>query len=148
MILPKGTASSPHSALDILRNNILFMTSDRKDQATPVPVEYFDAQSTRPGIKLLWCVFSDKDVDGFRIYRMARNDSYLFVVNRRGLIPAWHQSYLDNELSPSTTYRYVLGVVFSDGSEFLSQPVEATSEGSHSMMPASLVGSPEIVPTR
>jgi hypothetical protein len=97
------------------------------NQTAPVVVESFDAHSTRAGIKLLWRVFSDRDVEGFRIYRIAKNDSYLFVVNSRGLIPAWQQSFLDSEVTPATTYQYLLGVVFSDGSEFISHPVEVTT---------------------
>jgi hypothetical protein len=101
--------------------------ASRGDQAAPTAIEYFDAHAMRSGIKLLWCVFSDKDVDGFQLYRMAEDDSYISVINKRGLIPAWHQNFVDSELAPSTTYRYLLGVVFSDGSESLSQPIVVRS---------------------
>jgi hypothetical protein len=58
---------------------------------------------------------------------MSDGDVALTVVNKRGLIPAWHQDYLDTDVAPSTDYRYVLGIVFEDGMEYLSQPVGARS---------------------
>jgi len=122
---PTLTSSSPQSAVRML-GNALPRTS-QKDQTAPTAIEYFDAHTIRSGIKLLWCVFSDKDVDGFRLYRMAEDDSYISVINKRGLIPAWHQNFIDSELLPSTTYRYLLGVVYSDGSESLSQPIAVRS---------------------
>jgi hypothetical protein len=122
---PHGSVSSPHAAMGLLRNSISGTGDPRHTEGHPVDIEYFDAHPIRTGMKILWCVFSDDDVDGFRIYRMAENSSYLFIVNKRGLIPAWQQNYLDGDLAPSTTYRYLLGVVFNDGSEFLSQPIEA-----------------------
>ena len=136
-LLPRNIASSTHSALELLRYTIRVATNDHQNQSKPVAVEYFDAHSQRAGVKLQWCVFSEKDVDGFRIYRMASDESYLFVVNRNGLIPAWHQDYLDSETAPSTTYRYVLGVVFDDETEFLSQPIEAKSQKKgHALLPS------------
>jgi hypothetical protein len=130
LTLPGLTSSSPHSALDILRNSVRTTPTTNPDASRPVDIEYFDAHPIYSGMKILWCVFSDKDVDGFRIYRMADNSTDLSVVNRRGLIPAWQQNYLDGDLAPSTTYRYLLGVVFDDGSEVFSQPVEAKSSQS------------------
>lgn len=123
--LPSHTASSPQFALGLLHT--AFRDSDRSDgnNTRPTAIEYFDALGIRAAVKLVWNVFSEKDVEGFRIYRMADNDSQLFVVNKRGLIPAWRQTYVDTELASSTTYRYVLGVVFDDGSEVFSQPAAA-----------------------
>lgn len=130
LLLPPVTLSSPHAAFDILRNPGRATVAAGPTESRPVDIEYFDAHPINLGMKILWCVFSDKDVDGFRIYRMAENSADLFVVNKRGLIPAWQQNYLDGDLVPETTYRYLLGVVFDDGSEFFSQPIEAKSSTS------------------
>ncbi len=127
LFYPPSTSSSPQSALRILRNTIRSVSPNHQGQSAPCSIEYLEAHTLRLGIKLVWCVFSEKDIEGFRIYRMAQNDASLVVVNKRGLIPAWHQSYVDTDLAPSTNYRYVLGVVFDDGTECLSEPMEARS---------------------
>jgi len=110
-----------------LRNTIRGLSQDRERQSAPCSIEYFEAHTIQSGIELVWGVFSEKDIDGFRIYRMAENDAVLVVVNKHGLIPAWHQSFEDTDLTSSTNYRYVLGVVFEDDTEYLSEPVEARS---------------------
>ncbi len=120
-----GVSSSPQSAL--LRNTIRGLSPDHQKQSAPSLIEYFEAHTLRSGIELVWGVFSEKDIDGFRIYRMSESDASLVVVNKQGLIPAWHQSFVDTDLAPSTHYRYVLGVVFEDDTEYLSEPVEARS---------------------
>jgi len=121
---PPGISSSPWSALTILRNTV---SSGEPEQSAPCSIEYFEAHPERPGIKLVWCVFADKDIEGFQIYRTSERDAALVVVNKRGLIPAWHQSCTDTDVAPATNYRYVLGVVFEDGTESLSEPAAARS---------------------
>jgi len=123
--VPSQTASSPQSAFGLLQTAFREIDRAAIDKARPTAIEYFDALGVRAAVKLVWNVFSEKDVEGFRIYRMADNDSQLSVVNKRGLIPAWRQTFLDTELTSSTTYRYILGVVFDDGSEIFSQPAAA-----------------------
>jgi hypothetical protein len=59
------------------------------------------------------------------VYRSSRSDGSFAVVSGQGLIPAWHQELMDGAVTSSTVYRYVLGVAFADGTEFLSQPVES-----------------------
>jgi hypothetical protein len=129
--------------LVVLCSCLLFCppSTSSSPQSAPCSIECLDAHTLRSGIKLVWCVFSEKDIDGFRIYRMAENDATLVVVNRQGLIPAWQQSYVDTDLAPSTNYRYVLGVVFENGNECLSEPVEARSSNeSHPLVPRVLTG--------
>ena len=123
---PHGLSSSPQAGLGVL-STIAKKSKTHRNNSAPSGIEYFDGYSQRVGIKLLWSVFSEKDVEGFQLYRMAADDSYVTVVNKRGLIPAWHQNFLDDDLTPATSYRYLLGVVFSDGTEFLSQPVDVRS---------------------
>ena len=125
LLYSPSASSSPQSAL--LRNAIRGLSTDHKRQSAPCSIEYFEAHTLQSGIKLVWAVFSDKDIDGFRIYRLSEKDVSLVVVNKRGLIPAWHQNFVDTDLTPSTDYRYVLGVVFEDDTEYLSEPVEARS---------------------
>jgi hypothetical protein len=85
------------------------------------------ANAVASDVELTWAAFSDKDIDGFRIYRREQNESYFLLINTQGLIPAWHQDYTDGELPSASIYQYVLGVVTSDGDEALSQPVEVTT---------------------
>ncbi|MDH3214853.1 MAG: hypothetical protein OEN01_01015 [Candidatus Krumholzibacteria bacterium] len=127
LIFPSNIVSSPHSALHRLTENIRAMGQATVNQSAPNCIEYFDARLTSTGIELMWCAFSERTIEGFVLYRMAAGDSDLFIINRNGLIPAWHQSYTDSGLSANTTYRYLLGVMFADGSESLSQPVEVTT---------------------
>ncbi len=139
LVLPKSPLSSPRSTVDPLRKAILPTSRATYTQTAPLVVEYFDAHPAGSDIELLWRVFSDRDVEGFRLYRVSETDTHLFVVNKRGLIPAWQQLFLDKELPAETTYQYLLGVVFSDGSEFISYPVQATTASkSHSIKPLSI----------
>lgn len=124
MFFSNGKASTS-SATDVPRSASRVAGRERPNETAPVVIEYFHAYSATAAIRLAWGVFSEKDVAGFRIYRMSRSDASYVVVSGNGLIPAWHQEYSDREVTPSTLYRYVLGVVFSDGSEFISQAVEA-----------------------
>ena len=94
--------------------------------STPSIIEYFEARGVDIRVQLDWIAFGD-DVDGFRIYRRSAGSAIFLLVNREGLIPAWFQQYLDRGLSPSTSYQYILGVVFADGSELLSHPVETST---------------------
>ena len=121
-----GCRPLPQAGLGAL-STIAKKSKTHRNQTAPSAIEYFDGYSQRVGIKLLWSVISEKDVEGFQLYRMAAADAYITVVNKRGLIPAWHQNFLDDDLTPATSYRYLLGVVFSDGTEFLSQPVDVRS---------------------
>ncbi len=94
--------------------------------SAPRIIEAFNAHALDTRIVLDWIAFAD-DVRGFRIYRRGRGDSHFFLLNREGLIPAWLQNYLDLNIEQHSSYQYVLGVVFANGSEILSQPVEATT---------------------
>lgn len=113
-----GNAMSLFDKIDLL----VAKTSENR----PRVIEYFDARPGEVRVQLSWIAFSD-DMDGFRIYRRNEGEPFFTLVNRDGLIPAWLQNYLDLELQPSTRYEYLLGVVLSDGSELLSQPIEATT---------------------
>lgn len=140
---PTRTSTCVTLLLVVLCSCLLFYppSISSSPQSAPCAIECLDAHTLRSGIKLVWCVFSEKDIEGFRIYRMTENDASLVVVNRRGLIPAWQQSYVDMDLAPSTNYRYVLGVVFEDGNECLSEPVEARSSSeSRPRVPRGLTG--------
>ncbi len=125
MFFSNGKASTSSSANDVQRSATRVAGRERPNETAPLVIEYFHAYPATATIRLVWGVFSEKDVAGFRIYRMSRSDASYVVVSGNGLIPAWHQEYSDREVTPSTLYRYVLGVVFSDGSEVISQAVEA-----------------------
>jgi hypothetical protein len=123
LFFSSGAAALP-SAKDASKSTRRVAKRERAHDSAPVTIEYFRASPAPSAVRLVWSVFSDKDVAGFRIYRASRNDGYV-VVTGSGLIPAWHQEHVDAGLASSTLYRYVLGVVFADGSEFLSQAIEA-----------------------
>jgi hypothetical protein len=126
LCFPRGLTSSPLVGASVFAK-FARTSNPRSNQTAPSAIEYFDGYSQRVGIKLLWSVFSEKDVEGFQLYRMADDESYVSVINKRGLLPAWRQNFVDDDLKPATTYRYLLGVVFSDGTESLSQPVDVRS---------------------
>lgn len=106
--------------------------ADRPNGGTasaPVSIEYFEARPVTPDIELEWFVVSEKDIGGFRLYRRAKGEGVYFLVNGEGLIPRWRFDYLDQQLAANMNYQYILGVVHTDGSEFLSYPVEARTAG-------------------
>lgn len=129
--LPIVTSSAPNAALNMLRDNAHWVQQARDNRSAPPVIQHFDARLVTPNIELSWVAFSEHDVDGFRIYRMRHDQSFVAIVNNDGLIPPWHQAYTDTDLTPSATYRYVLAVVLRNGSEVLSNPVDvSTSSGS------------------
>lgn len=95
--------------------------------SAPTPVQYFDARALNGAVELTWIAFSDKDVAGFRVYRKQEGDCCFFIITRNGLIPEWQQNYTDADVQPDTTYEYLLGVVLTDGSEYLSREVSVTT---------------------
>lgn len=95
----------------------------RDPQSAPDPVEYFNAYAASSSVDLDWHVVSERNVDGFRIYRQGDSTAYV-LINRDGLIPVWQDQYNDAHVKSNRDFSYVLGVVLSDGSEFLSQPVQ------------------------
>ena len=92
--------------------------------ARPAAIQYFDARPHGAEVELVWCCFSDKDTRGFRVYRRDQSSSYFSLVNREGLLQPWRQNYLDTDVASASGYQYVLAVVYADGTEFLSQPIE------------------------
>ena len=124
MLLPSyssGSKSSVKSASEAAG------TQSSTNASGPVFIIHFDGHGATAGIELSWSVFSEKDMLGFTLYRADRDGSNFTLVNEEGLIPRWRWMYVDGDLEPSMTYRYVLCVVHQDGSEFLSHPIEVTS---------------------
>lgn len=97
--------------------------------SAPNEVEFLRAHEVVSGVELMWMVVSEKDVDGFKIYRRERGRPIFVMVNNDGMIRAWRYRYVDGSPERETTYEYVLGVVHEDGSEQISLPVEITTSG-------------------
>jgi hypothetical protein len=81
---------------------------------------------TDNSVELTWDVFSDEPIDGFRLYRREAKSDREISIPRYGLIPREERRYIDNDVQPGESYRYVLVAVSPDGPELRSRPVEAS----------------------
>lgn len=95
--------------------------------SAPADVEFFRAHEITAGVELSWMAASEKDIDGFKVYRREPSIPLYLLLNNEGLINPWRFDYIDGSPQRGHTYLYVLGVVHSDGSEQLSQPAEITT---------------------
>ncbi|NIO29721.1 MAG: M6 family metalloprotease domain-containing protein [Candidatus Latescibacteria bacterium] len=80
------------------------------------------------GIELIWAVYTDESIDGFKLYRCEESSSREISIPEYGLIPPERRRYVDEKVRPGETYSYVLSAVRPDGSELRSLPVEITTE--------------------
>lgn len=97
-----------------------------------VLIQSFFARPAGAGIELSWEILTDENILGHRVYRSAGADDDLGLLNTDHLIPASARAYLDEDVEPGQTYRYVLGVVRDDGTE-LRSPVETASTRSYAL---------------
>jgi hypothetical protein len=101
--------------------------------AETVFFQYFEGHSGVSGVNLNWAVYTEKDVEGFRVYRRSDKDCCYSVVNDEGMIAAWRSSYNDDKAQNGRIYQYALSVVLSKDVEVLSTPIEVrTPEASQS----------------
>jgi hypothetical protein len=94
--------------------------------SAPSELEYFYAREVTTGVELSWMAVSEKDIEGFKLYRRERGVPIYLLVNNEGLIHRWRYDFVDGDPKKGHTYLYVLGVVHGDGSEQISRPVEIT----------------------
>jgi hypothetical protein len=90
---------------------------------SPTLINAFAAWAVDGGIELMWNVFSDEGIKGYRIYRSAEGEAVNTVVNPEGLIPPAATKYIDDDVRSGKSYRYTLGVVQEDGYEVRSRTV-------------------------
>jgi hypothetical protein len=86
-----------------------------------VLIASFEAVVGTRGVEISWRIASADGLLGFNVYRSESETGYERL-NPRALLSASATSFLDAEVRPGRTYRYLLGAVDSDG-EFLS-PVQ------------------------
>jgi hypothetical protein len=99
----------------------------RVKRIVPVFIEAFDARPTDEGIELEWDIWSDEDVDGFRISRRMMDGSQETYLLDGRLIEPGLRRLLDDSVQPATEYEYSLVVVFDGGTEQVSRESRATS---------------------
>lgn len=95
-------------------------------ESAAVLIQYFDAQLMSGGVELSWFAVSEKDVEGYRIYRRDTDEAFFWLVNEDGLLAPWQATFMDGSITRDISYEYVLGVVHADQSEFLSHVVPVT----------------------
>jgi hypothetical protein len=97
------------------------------DGCVPVFMTNFQATAIESGVKLIWDVFTDESIDGFKLYRKAAGSSRDFEVVESAINSEMRQ-YIDSGIKPGHTYKYFLSALLSNGSEVRSQEVTVTSK--------------------
>jgi hypothetical protein len=126
-----GTASRNATVTDRFGNDD-FEGAQPGVESAPVLIQYFDAQLMSSGVELSWFAVSEKDIEGYRIYRRETDEAFLWLVNEDGLLAPWQVTFMDGSIARDVSYEYVLGVVHADQSEFLSYVVPVTPTRSNS----------------
>jgi photosystem II stability/assembly factor-like uncharacterized protein len=91
---------------------------------TPVWIAGFDATPLENSIRLSWSVHTDEAIEGFRLYRRARERKTPVVLTDPPL-PGLQRSYDDRTAQPGETYQYTLVVLSGASGEVRSASVEA-----------------------
>jgi hypothetical protein len=126
-IVAIGISLHPGTAIQQKAHRLVVSSAQAAVASEPADVEFFNAHEVMAGVELTWMATSEKDIDGFRIYRRKSSQPFYLMVNTDGLISAWRFEYVDGGPERGQKYLYVLGVVHADGSEQFSQPVEVTT---------------------
>lgn len=97
--------------------------------STLVAVFFTDFRANRvpEGIELVWDVYADEPINGFRLYRREQTGNREVSIAGRDLIPPDVRHYVDEKIQLGNTYSYVLGAVRADGSELRSRSVTMTT---------------------
>jgi hypothetical protein len=95
------------------------------DVAAPVPVwiSGVAARAVGTGVDLRWKAASDQPIAGYHIYRSEDGRQEMVPLNNGQLLPPGTGAFLDSDVLPGQTYRYIVGVVAEDGSETRSREV-------------------------
>jgi hypothetical protein len=87
------------------------------DDTVPALIQSFVAVQSAGKVELSWQVIEDEGLVGYRIYRLDVPRGKEIVINKDGLIPRNHSSYVDLDVLPAGVYRYSLGAVHDNGLE-------------------------------
>jgi hypothetical protein len=79
------------------------------------------------GIELIWDVYADEPIDGFKLYRHQKSNNKEISIPGYGLIPQGRRRYVDEAVQPGEIYSYVLSAVRADGAEVKSVPVKIST---------------------
>lgn len=95
-----------------------------QDDVLPVLVQRFDAEAAGDHVRLLWDIFADEPVDGYRIYRSDDGAGMRPVTNV--MLAKESTGYDDYAVVPGAAYEYLLAVVLPDDREIVSPPQRVT----------------------
>ncbi len=93
---------------------------------TPVYFKEFRAIQIDAGVELTWDVSSDEPIDGFRLHRRVAGSDRELSIPPHELIPWGERRYVDSDVHPGESYRYVLAAVRPDGSGLMSYAVDVS----------------------
>jgi immune inhibitor A len=88
----------------------------------------FRLNAVDKGIELIWDVYTDESIDGFKLYRCEESSSREVSIPGYGLIPPERRYYVDVNVHPGETYYYALSAVRTDGSELRSRQVKISTK--------------------
>jgi len=95
---------------------------------TSVLVSAFEAEPTYSGISLHWKIQSDEQLRGFKLYRKKDQEDMFTTIASESELSGEDRSYVDSDVKGGHTYEYALGVLKMDGTEVLSQFVQAVAK--------------------
>jgi M6 family metalloprotease-like protein len=92
----------------------------------PVFIQAFGARATDEGIELAWEIWSDENVEGFKISRREKGSELETNLLDGRLLSADRREFIDDTVEPAAVYEYFLTVVLA-GNEQRSSGVSAKS---------------------
>lgn len=95
--------------------------------STAVFIVSFECQVVPGGVELVWEIFADEPISGYRIYREREGEGTARLLNGGLLIAPDRTRYVDREFEPAATLLYTLGVLSEDGTERRSQVVRVST---------------------
>jgi hypothetical protein len=94
---------------------------------TAVFITAFSGTAGADGVELLWEIWTDEQVRGYKIYRSRKSDEASTVLNGGRAIDPSLTSWLDSDVEPATAYSYTLVVIGEDGVEHRSRAEQVTT---------------------
>ncbi len=91
-----------------------------------VAITSFDCSYTGEAVSLSWSVNASAPFLGYNIYRSGGDSENFDKINSELLAPENSYTYTDEDVLPGTSYRYLLGALDADGSEWLSAEISVT----------------------
>jgi photosystem II stability/assembly factor-like uncharacterized protein len=119
---PVGNARSLHTINQfnvVIAGDYWSIVAKRDESTVPVDYAALAAAVIDNAVRLEWSTGGDGSIQGFNVYRRGMATDKYARLNHR-LIPEQTRTFSDHTVRPGYEYEFVIGVVYDDGSEVLS----------------------------